>query len=467
MFHLGKSTVSQMHLDLLTWVLLLAHCLLCVGWGVSQDSELDAAEFVILHDPSAEVAVSSLHPGGALYEDTSVSVQAAKTAHMNFRNAIQKYEVDTVTVGEIISGNIGQWLSRSDMLFLAMVALQYNFHGNLDELTDEEKYLLSDDYKRQALQGKTGQELYQIVITRPTVHLEKAEKNTPLVTVATTNRPLSNLVFTRDQQIITRRGLVLGRLNSFQRNLETRLMGQVWKMLAVPILANMTAVEGAFLEGGDFVPVSPDIAYVGIGLRSTWEAVEHMLTHDLFGTRRVAVVKDELDHNQDRMHLDTFFNVVDETRVVVLEDILGENSPKRRMVDVYEQGPDCKYRKTIEDVEFSLFLKREGFQIIPATNAQQLKYFINFVNLGHLPSHPHGVIISVHPDLGSTLKNYGYKGEVEYVDYRGITVMYGAAHCTSQVNRKKPPAEPCVPQVPDFPPENREMLGGRKADDEL
>lgn len=36
--------------------------------------------------------------------------------------------------------------------------------------------------------------------------------------------PLSNLVYTRDQQITTCRGIIMGRLRSPQRNLEVSLM---------------------------------------------------------------------------------------------------------------------------------------------------------------------------------------------------------------------------------------------------
>jgi len=54
---------------------------------------------------------------------------------------------------------------------------------------------------------------------------------------------------------------------------------------------------------------------------------------DLFGSRRVAVVKDLFDRCQDRMHLDTFFNIVDNNTCVLSNGVSGANNPKRRLVD--------------------------------------------------------------------------------------------------------------------------------------
>lgn len=59
-----------------------------------------------------------------------------------------------------------------------------------------------------------------------------------------------------------------------------------------------------------------------------------MLDNDLFGKERVAVVVDEKDLNQDRMHLDTVFNIASPKLCFALEDILNGNYPMRH-VDEY------------------------------------------------------------------------------------------------------------------------------------
>jgi hypothetical protein len=68
-----------------------------------------------------------------------------------------------------------------------------------------------------------------------------------------------------------------------------------------------------------------------------------MLRHKLFGTKRVAVVRDIFDRRQDRMHLvrtcteefkinlrqDTIFNIASDSCVVALETVLGKDSLRR------------------------------------------------------------------------------------------------------------------------------------------
>lgn len=43
---------------------------------------------------------------------------------------------------------------------------------------------------------------------------------------------------------------------------------------------------------------------------------------------------------QDRMHLDCVFSLLGETSCLMLEDIIGEQSAMRRLVDEYVRDPD-------------------------------------------------------------------------------------------------------------------------------
>ena len=53
-----------------------------------------------------------------------------------------------------------------------------------------------------------------------------------------------------------------------------------------------------YLEGGDFFPAGRDLALVGIGLRSNFEACHQLMERDMLGTRRLAVVKDQFEQHQ-------------------------------------------------------------------------------------------------------------------------------------------------------------------------
>ena len=56
--------------------------------------------------------------------------------------------------------------------------------------------------------------------------------------------------------------------------------------------------EPGYLEGGDYCPASADLHFVGVGLRSNMEAVQQLMDEDLFGARRVAVVRDQYEQSQ-------------------------------------------------------------------------------------------------------------------------------------------------------------------------
>lgn len=87
----------------------------------------------------------------------------------------------------------------------------------------QDRYYLSDEYKREVLEHMSIAQLIDTLMINPTVQLSPSYRDTGL-TAAYTFEPLSNLVYTRDQQITTCRGIVMGRLRSAQRQLEVDLL---------------------------------------------------------------------------------------------------------------------------------------------------------------------------------------------------------------------------------------------------
>ena len=82
---------------------------------------------------------------------------------------------------------------------------------------------LGDDYKRAVLEHMSIEQLIDSLMINPTVHLSPSYRDTGL-SASYTFQPLSNLVYTRDQQITGCRGIVMCRLRSQQRQLESDLM---------------------------------------------------------------------------------------------------------------------------------------------------------------------------------------------------------------------------------------------------
>lgn len=374
--------------------------------------------------------MGGLHPRASLYEKP-VNLEEAKRAHAEFRRVMRDKGVRVLTVREILaygaSDHVG---ARMELEDLAMNALTYAVApgASLEGASAETLRYFSDEYKRHVLERMSVSQLIDTVMMHPTVHLTPTDRDTGLQS-AYAIEPLSNLVYTRDQQITTAKGVVMGRLRSPQRGLEVALMRFCFDKLGVPVEGEVAAP--GYLEGGDFVPVSRDLCMLGVGLRSNAEAAKQLMDRDLLGTRRFAVVRDDFERHQDRMHLDCVFAVVSDRCCIMLDEMMGEQSPTRRMVDEYAKQPDGAYALVRADVELSRYMADNGFQIIPIKGAHQLLYACNVLNLGNER------IISVHLETARQIvASPHFHGDVQYLDYSPITSMYGAVHCSSQVIKR-------------------------------
>jgi arginine deiminase len=388
----------------------------------TQYSETDIAHFCVMHQPSKEIFISSLHPLGSLYEKAGSSAESIRH-HQGMVDKLVECGIQVNLVRSVLEKALRDPAHRRKLHLAAKHTLRYE----VDFTATNEDLAQLESYKLEVIEAMDDSELVDALIMRPTVHLSRPDGR--FVTSSVEFKPSGNLVFTRDQQIVTARGLILGSLHGPQRSHEVELMKFVWQSLGVPIIAEVP--KTTILEGGDFVPAG-DISYIGCGIRTNQEAINYLMKNDLFGSRYVAVVKDLFDRCQDRMHLDTFFNIVDNNTCVISSGVSGIDNPKRRLVDEYKRDDFGKYHLTRKDVEFSLYLTEQKMHVVPISEKQQLEYMANFLSVRH--KH----IIAVHPDLEKVLRDAGVTDvKVEYVPYGGITRMYGAAHCTTQIFRTR------------------------------
>lgn len=411
-----------------------------------QTHEDDVAKTIVVCAPSAlSKMMGSLHPAGALYEKP-VNTTRAIESHDKFVNILKRKGIDVYEVSEILKQN-AEWSmkDRIQLENLAFTCLTYKFQhdptaenveeNNKRELSEAEKHYASDKYKRQVIENSDVQQLVDIIFTNPTVTIQPSLRDTGF-TASYSFEPLSNIIFIRDQQITTNKGIVMANLKSKQRLKEVKLLKFCLEKLNLNVIGQIPS--HGFLEGGDFFPVGKDLSFIGIGPRSDWAAVEYLLQNDLVGTEKVVVVKDMFEKKQQRMHLDTVFSIIGKDCCVMLEDIMGESSPTRRLVDEYVYTGDSsgnvgKYKKNKENIEFSKYLNDLGFHIIPITSEEQLNYGCNCLNLGN------GHIITIEKHVARKIaSDPKFKGTVEYVDFSGVTCMYGGVHCASQVVYRKP-----------------------------
>jgi len=324
-----------------------------------------------------------MHPAGSLYE-RPVNVERSAEQHDNFREILESFSITVLDVKEILMMNTHiDVRSRIELEEFAATRLTYILDEKVGErlMNPEDRFYVGDKYKMSVIETMSSSQLVDLIMTNPTVHISPSQRDTHF-TAAYSFQPLSNMVFTRDQQIVTRKGIVLCQLSAVQRQHEVEVMRFCFTKLGFKVVGEISG-EGR-LEGGDFFPAGRDLSLVGIGLRSNQEAVDYMLKNDLFGSHRVAVVKDVHEKSQDRMHLDCVFNILSENCCLMYEPMMGEESQIKRLVDEWVlDEKDHTYKKAKENVEFSKYMTDLGYHIIPVTHAEQMAYGCNGLNLGN------------------------------------------------------------------------------------
>ncbi len=170
--------------------------------------------------------------------------------------------------------------------------------------------------------------------------------------------------------------------------------------------------------------------------------------------------------DQDHMHLDTYFNVLDKKKVIIDETrfyATGDNAPT---IELYLNGNKIGNKKTFRE-----FLEKEDYQIAVVSSEVQKNYGVNFLTIDR--SKLIGVdfrekkkyydnIIKVESEIAEkkglekslvtldgmdydkltkeyfqALNNIGLKTEdITLVNIDNLNRAYGSIHCLTQVLRR-------------------------------
>ena len=421
----------------------------------AQKSESTPAKTILVHISKMESFICSLNPAASLYEDVTDEDEIRK-CFMGLKEYLKTLGIKLITVEDalLLEDN------KEDLMKLARESLNYERESNFEEKKEKEKEKLqespikrkssfeeyctysSEEYKEKVLKKFSRKNLINVILTRPSMKLKHIDTDTFIESTSITFCPLGNLVFCRDQQITTQKGVVIGRSRTNQRKYEHIIMKQVFKNLKVDVVGEVT---DGFLEGGDFFVARENLSMIGLGLRTDNKGVNYLMEKDLLGTRYMAVCFDETDLDQQRMHLDTYFNILNDNNALVIDfDEVGKQENKKidRRVYYYDNDKDAKEIESDRNViknkvgeyklikiydSFYKFLDEMKFNYIKITHQEQKEYMINFLNIGN------NTVISVNKNLEKKVKDLGIT--VKYFDCQPILNMYGGMHCMTQVSR--------------------------------
>ena len=407
---------------------------------VGSFAEWKTAKDVIVHTPGDEIFPGIIHPAAALFEQP-FSLEGAQREHANFicllkKNGARVFRlVDILQAGTIDDkGGVVQGQALSDLQAFAGQFLKYDTSGLPPDMRSNQ-----EEYRKSVLKALHPRELVRILFMQPTVKLVSTAGHNTGYAASYIFSPVMNHYFMRDQVITTAAGMVIGKFNATQRDIETQIAAFAYRKLGIKPVFQITG-EGR-LEGGDFIPAG-DNAFLGQGLRTNPEAVRQMLEARAFGAKRVLIVKDPWK-NQVQMHLDTYFNIIGDKLAAMVEDrmdikdangkvVKPANPAKKPTVDVYELN-GASYQLVVENAPYQDYLEKNlGYNFIPASVDDQLKYGLNFVAVTDR------IILAidgVSEDYKNRLKDAGVTAT--WMSFRNLTSGYGAAHCTTQVIRRE------------------------------
>ncbi len=416
-----------------TLFILLFFINFCISQNISigSCSEYDSAKVILMHQPSDELFYGVIHPDAALFEDY-FSSYLAKEEHKAYQELLKSKNIKVLTVREILLDKTidvnGKIIEGEELEKLQTFAKKY-IKLNTDNINSYEKNE-QIKYLNNILNKMHPYDLVNIILLQPIITLKKTDINT-FYTADYNVNPVMNLYFLRDQLITTKKGNIIGKLNSNQRAVEADIIEFCLNKIGAKPLYRING-EKAFLEGGDFLTFG-DYAFIGCGLRTTQEAINQLLSLDLFGAKKLIVVKDTW-HNQAQMHLDTYFNIIDKNLVALSQKRFNanENDSLYLKADIYEKVGDS-YVKTDNDLNFVKYLtKTLNVEIISISDEDQLNYGVNFLTIA-----PREIIaVKGLSDLFK-LSMSKHNVKVNWIDFSNLKLGYGAAHCTTQVLQRK------------------------------
>ena len=420
----------------------------------AQPSESTPAKTILVHVSKMESFICSLNPAASLYEDVTDEDDIRKCFN-ELGEYLKTKDIKLITIEDALLLKD----KEEELMKLAKDSLNYERETEIKEVKEEKedkrknsmeefKLYSSDEYKEKVLKKFSKKNIMNIILTRPSMKLKHIDTDTFIESTSITFKPVGNIVFCRDQQITTKKGVVIGASRTSQRRYEHVIMKQVFKNIGADIIGELG--DEGYLEGGDFFVAREDLSMLGVGLRTDMKGASYLMRNDLLGTRYMAICYDENDQDQQRMHLDTYFNILNNDNALVIDfDEVGKEEKKEKNIDrkvyYYDNNKDIKeIESDNKDINnkigeyklikiynsFYTFLDDMKFNYVKITNQEQKEYMINFLNIGN------NTVISVNKNLEQKLKDNNINNiNVQYFNCQPILNMYGGMHCMTQVSR--------------------------------
>lgn len=335
-------------------------------------AEWDPLKEVLIHRPGIEMFFGLMAPFSFLYE-RAFSMDEAIHEHKELEHTLSSAGVRVHRLKRLAVNfakeNPGL-LERARDYAVGIVT----FSGPTDQVTKARRGF------KESVTDLDAETIFNILLLRPSIALEEKKGVRAVLPRVKLDVPLANLYFMRDQQAVSDRGVILGRMSKPQRRMEPLITGAVLEMTGARIACRIKP-PGTF-EGGDFMPAG-DFAMLGLGDRTNRSGVNQILANGV-GFDEVSVVHqpahplipgDQPDPMVN-MHLDTYLNLAGKGIAVGCVPLLN-----RAKVEVYKRSSKKAYRRQSGNPNLHDYLASHGFSIVPITTLEQMCYASNFLCL--------------------------------------------------------------------------------------
>ena len=217
----------------------------------AQPSESTPAKTILVHVSKMESFICSLNPAASLYEDVTDEDDIRKCFN-ELGEYLKTKDIKLITIEDalLLKGK------EENLMKLAKDSLNYERETKLEEEKEEKdrkdslkeyEMYSSDEYKENVLKKLSKKNLINVILTRPTIKLKHINTDTFIESTSITFNPVGNIVFCRDQQITTKKGIVIGSSRTSQRKYEHIIMKQVFNNIGADIIGELG--EEGYLEG--------------------------------------------------------------------------------------------------------------------------------------------------------------------------------------------------------------------------
>ena len=289
-----------------------------LSYGVH--SEAGTLRRVMVHRPGREMARLTPSNAASLLFDDVLWVKQARVDHMAFVDILRERGTDVVLLREMLEEVVTNPAARRWLLDARIndnsvgVGLAQDLHACLMEMPAKAlTHILIGGMSRAELPIPIGG------VTAPMLRDEDFLL-----------APMPNTIFTRDSSAWIYGGVTLNPMYWPARRLETLNLAAIYKFhpdfkdADFPIWFGDPLVDhgAATLEGGDVMPIGNATVLVGMGERTTPQAVGQLARALFAGGAADRVIACQFPRARASMHLDTVFTFCDRDLVTIFAEVV-------------------------------------------------------------------------------------------------------------------------------------------------